>query len=224
MAPPPRLFRDRAHAGIVLAERLRDMVAGTDAIVLVLPRGGVPVGHAVAQVLQLPFDLFLVRKLGLPGDEELALGAVANGGIQVLNEDLVRYLRVPSETIRQIAQTERAEIARQEQLYRQGRTPLSITERTVILVDDGIATGATMRAAIKALRQKAPERIIVAAPVAPSEVCGSLQSDADNVVCVANPQPFHAVGVWYESFPQTTDDEVRLLLLHQPTGASLNSI
>jgi putative phosphoribosyl transferase len=206
------LFRNRNHAGQVLARLLQHMAGKPDVTVLALPRGGVPVGYEVARALNVGFDIFIVRKLSLPGDEELAIGAIATSGILVLNEDIVRHLHLTSGTIDRLAQDQQAEIDRQEKLYRQSRAPLPLEHRTVILIDDGLATGATMRAAARAVRMKAPARLVIAVPVAPLEVRRDLQSEADEVVCAATPEPFQAVGNWYESFPQTTDDEVGLLL------------
>lgn len=211
------LFRDRTHAGSLLAQRLLNSEHPTDSVVLALPRGGVPVAYEVAQTLHADFDIFLVRKLGLPGDPELAVGAIASGGIRVLNDSLVRRLRLSSATIDRLARTEEIEIARQEHLYRKGRPPVPLANRDLIVVDDGLATGATMRAALKALRLKTPGRIVVAVPVAPPDICRDLQSEADRVLCLATPAPFDAVGNWYENFAQTTDDEVRSLL-QQPTA------
>ncbi len=210
--PAAALFRNRAHAGQFLAQRLQHLAGRPDVTVLALPRGGVPVGCEVAGALHSEFDIFIVRKLALPGDEELAIGAVAGGGVVVLNEDLAGHLRPNSRTLERLIQEQRAEIDRRESLYRQGRAPLSLAYRIVILVDDGVATGATMRAAVRAVRTQAPARLVVAVPVAPPEVCLELESEADEVVCGATPEPFRAVGNWYESFRQTTDDEVRLLL------------
>lgn len=206
------LFQDRAEAGRTLAHQVMGSGSGRDAVVLALPRGGVPVGFEVAMALHAEFDVFLVRKLGLPGQEELAIGAIASGGVQVLNEALVRELGVTEDTINRVAERERHEMERRECLYREDRAPVPVANRTVILVDDGLATGATMRAAIKALRQKTAARVVAAVPVAPAEVCDELRGEADEVICATSPEPFVAVGLWYESFPQTTDEEVRLLL------------
>jgi predicted phosphoribosyltransferase len=183
-----------------------------DALVLALPRGGVPVAYEVARALGAPLDLFIVRKLGVPGYEELAMGAVATGGERVLNDDVVAGLRIPDYVIEAVAASEQQELARRERLYRGERPPPDIRGRTVILVDDGLATGATMLAAIKALRQQRPARIVVAVPTGSPETCEQLKKEADDVICATTPEPFHAVGLWYEEFSQTTDEEVRDLL------------
>jgi putative phosphoribosyl transferase len=196
----------------MLASKLAAYANRPDVLVLALPRGGVPVAYEVARALGAPLDVFLVRKLGIPGHEELAMGAVATGGVRVINQPVVRALRIPQELIDAVAATELKELARQEHLYRGDRPPPDIGGRTVILVDDGLATGATMLAAVKALRQQQPARIIVAAPVAARETCEQLQSEVDDVVCAVTPEPFYAVGLWYEDFSQTSDDEVRDLL------------
>lgn len=208
------LFRDRTEAGQVLAERLAPYANRPDVLVLALPRGGVPVGYEVAQALRVPLDVFLVRKLGLPGQEELAMGAIASGGTRVLNEDVVSKLNVPEEVIDAVAVEEQQELSRREHDYRDGRPPLDVRGRTVILVDDGLATGSTMRAATAALRRQDPAHIVVAVPVGAPETCAELQRNADETVCVQMPQPFYAVGAWYDNFSQTTDEEVRDLLAH----------
>jgi putative phosphoribosyl transferase len=206
------LFRDRTEAGQVLADQLVRYAHRPDVVVLALPRGGVPVGYEVAQALHAPLDVFLVRKLGLPGQEELAMGAIASGGIRVLNEEVVRKLNVPEEIIDAVAAEEQQELSRREHDYRAGRPPPDVRGRTVILVDDGLATGSTMRAAVAALRQQGPARIVVAVPVGAPETCTQLRREADEVVCAETPEPFYAVGAWYEDFSQTTDEEVRDLL------------
>jgi predicted phosphoribosyltransferase len=206
------LFRDRCAAGRLLASQLARYAERPDVMVLALPRGGVPIGYEVAQALDAPLDVFVVRKLGLPGHEELAMGAVATGGVRVLNERLVRALRIPDGVIDAVAARERAELERRERLYRGDRPPLDVRGRTVILVDDGLATGATMQAAIQALRPQQPARIVVAVPTAAWETCEALKTEADEVVCAVTPDPFYAVGLWYEDFSQTTDDEVPELL------------
>jgi predicted phosphoribosyltransferase len=206
------LFRNRADAGRVLAGRLEAYANRPDVLVLALPRGGVPVAFEVARALHAPLDLFLVRKLGLPGHEELAMGAIASGGVRVLNEEVVRLLRVPPEVIDLVAADEQQELARREQAYRGDRPPLDVHGRTVILVDDGLATGSTMRAAVAALRRLGPSRIVVAVPVAAAETCAELATEVDDMVCVQTPEPFRAVGLWYQDFSQTTDEEVRALL------------
>jgi erythromycin esterase-like protein/predicted phosphoribosyltransferase len=211
-APTTQRFHDRAHAGRLLAERLRDYAGRDDVVVLALPRGGVPVGYEIAQALDAPLDVFLVRKLGVPGHEEYALGAIATGGIRVLNTQLVESLDLPTEWVEAIDAKERRELQRRERTYRGDRPPPDVAGRTVILVDDGLATGATMLAALHALRADEPARVVVAVPVADPDVCDGLRAVADDVVCLATPQPLRAVGVWYEDFSQTSDDEVRVLL------------
>ena len=211
----PGLFRDRREAGRVLAEKLVAYANRPDVLVLALPRGGVPVAYEVAQALSAPFDVFVVRKLGVPGYEELAMGAVATGGVRVLNDQLVESLGIPEQMIDAAALREQQELARRERLYRGGRPPPDVRGRTVILVDDGLATGATMRAAIEALRRQNPARIVVAVPTASPETCEEMKSKADEVICAITPEPFHAVGRWYQDFSQTTDEEVRVLLARQ---------
>jgi predicted phosphoribosyltransferase len=208
----PKRFRNRNEAGRLLAKKLTAYANRPDVLVLALPRGGVPVAYEVAQALNAPLDVFVVRKLGVPGYEELAMGAVASGGVRVLNERIVHSLEIPEYVIDRVAATELEELARRERAYRGGRSPLQVQGRTVILVDDGLATGATMRAAVRALRQQAPARIVVAVPTASAETCDELRPEVDDVVCAITPEPFHAVGYWYEDFTQTTDQEVRELL------------
>jgi predicted phosphoribosyltransferase len=186
-----------------------------DVLVLALPRGGVPVGYEVARALGAPLDVFLVRKLGVPGYEELAMGAVASGGVRVLNDEIVRGLGISEHGIDVAVAREMEELARRERLYRGDRPPPDVAGRTVILVDDGLATGATMRAAVAALREQQPTRIVVAVPTASPDTCEVLKAEADDVVCAITPEPFFAVGHWYEDFTQTTDDEVRELLARQ---------
>jgi putative phosphoribosyl transferase len=217
------LYRDRREAGRQLAAKLAAYAGRPDVIVLALPRGGVPVAYEVARALGAPLDILLVRKLGLPGHEELALGAVASGGIRVLNEEVVRALRIPEEVIDQVAAEELEELERRERLYRGDRPPPDVRGRTVILIDDGLATGSTMRAAIAALRQQHPARIVVAVPVGAPETCAEFQDEADEAICALTPDPFYAVGHWYGDFTQTTDEEVRDLLEqaaaeHAPVG------
>lgn len=204
-------FRDRSEAGKQLANNLRNYANDPNAIVLALPRGGVPVGYEVAKALQVPFDVFLVRKLGVPGHGELAMGAIASGGVRILNDDVVNYLHISSEAIEQVEQDEQRELARREQLYRGTRPMPKLAGKTVILVDDGMATGSSMRAAVTALRNSHPTRVIVAAPVAASTTCEAFESMADDIVCVCDRtyDPFYAVGLWYDDFRQTTDAEVR---------------
>ena len=205
-------FRDRYEAGRVLASRLGSYAERTDALVLALPRGGVPVAFEVAQTLHAPLDVFLVRKLGVPGHEELAMGAIASGGLCVLNMDVVDGLRIPDAVIDEVAADELRELERREQAYRDDRPLPDVREHIVILVDDGLATGSTMRAAARALRQQQPRRLVVAVPVAAPETCAELRVEVDEIVCAMTPQPFRAVGYWYEDFSQTTDAEVRELL------------
>jgi predicted phosphoribosyltransferase len=205
-------FKNRYEAGRFLAERLSAYANRPDTLVLALPRGGVPVAYEVAKALGAPLDVFQVRKLGLPGHEELAMGAIATGGVRVRNPEVVEYLRIPDEVIDEVTARERQELERRERLYREGRPALSPRGRVVILVDDGLATGSTMRAAILALRQQQPASIVVAVPVAAKQTCEELRAVADEVVCAVTPDPFYAVGLWYEDFAQTTDEEVRELL------------
>lgn len=183
-------------------------------IVLALPRGGVPVAYEVARALHVPLDIFLVRKLGVPGHEELAMGAIASGGVRVLNESVVRALDVSPDEIEEVARTEQEELERRQRAYRDDRPPLDVRGKTVILIDDGLATGSTMRAAVEALRQQGPAHIVVAVPVAAPSTCEEFQSIADEVVCVETPEPFRAVGLWYDDFSQTSDTEVYELLAH----------
>jgi len=206
------LFQDRREAGRVLATRLMQYANRPDVVVLALPRGGVPVGYEVARALHAPLDVFVVRKLGLPGQEELAMGAIASGGVRVLNEDLVRALGIPPQVIERVTAEEERELERRERDYRDGRPPIDVRGKTVILVDDGLATGSSMRVAAEALRKKGPARIVVAVPVAASATCEEFASEVDQVICAATPQPFWAVGQWYRDFSQTTDEEVRDLL------------
>jgi erythromycin esterase-like protein/predicted phosphoribosyltransferase len=216
-----RRFRNRAEAGRLLAERLRDYAGREDVVVLGLPRGGVPVAFEIARALDAPLDVFLVRKLGVPGHEEVALGAIATGGVRVLNKQLIESLDIPPEWIEAIDAKERRELERRERVYRGDRPPPDIAGKTVILVDDGLATGSTMLAAANAIREDDPARLVVAVPVADPDVCAGLRSVADEVVCLSTPQPLQAVGVWYADFSQTTDDEVRdlLALARRPPAA-----
>lgn len=211
-------FQDRRDAGRRLAARLAAYAGRPDTIVLALPRGGVPVGFEVARALGAPLDVFLVRKLGMPGREELALGALASGGVRVLNEGLVRELAIPEEVIDAIAAAESRELARREAAYRDNRPPPAIGGRTVILTDDGLATGATMRAAVAALRRRGPAAIVVAVPVAAPATCEAFRAIVEEVVCLVLPEPFEAVGYWYADFSQTTDEEVRDLLARAPAA------
>jgi predicted phosphoribosyltransferase len=208
----PQRFRDRADAGRRLAEKLAPYANRQDVLVLALPRGGVPVAFEVARSLGAPLDVFVVRKLGVPGHEELAMGAVATGGVRVLNEEIVRGLGIPDQVIDAVVARELQELSRRERLYRDGRAPPDVNHKTVILVDDGLATGATMRAAVQALKQQHPDRIVIAVPTASPDTCEALRAEADDVVCAVTPEPFFAVGYWYDNFTQTTDGEVRDLL------------
>jgi predicted phosphoribosyltransferase len=202
-------FHDRRDAGRLLASKLRAYANRPEVLVLALPRGGVPVAYEVACALGAPLDVFVVRKLGVPGYEELAMGAVATGGVRVLNDHVVQSLGIPGYVIDAVTGWQQEELARRERLYRGDHPPLDVRRRTVILVDDGLATGATMHAAIAALRQQQPDRIVVAVPTASRDICDALRTEVDDVICATTPEPFHAVGVWYDDFSQTTDDEVR---------------
>jgi predicted phosphoribosyltransferase len=213
-------FADRQDAGIELARRLEHYRGRQDVVVLALPRGGVPVAHEVSGALGAPLDVFVVRKLGLPGHRELAMGAIASGGVQVLNEDVVGWYRVPDKVIAEVAREEQAELQRRENAYRDGRPPVELKDRIVLLIDDGLATGSTMKAAVQAVRQHAPRRIVVAVPVGAPETCRALEATADEVVCARMPGHFAAVGLWYRDFSQTTDDQVRQLLRDQPHSAT----
>lgn len=216
------LFRDRHQAGSALAALLCPYAGRPDVLVLALPRGGVPVGYEVARSLGVPLDVFLVRKLGAPGHEELAMGAIATGGVQILNADVLRALHVTPEQVQLAVQSEEHELDRREREYRGDRPAPDIAGKTVILVDDGLATGATMRVALRALRLEHPGRIVVAVPVGATETCDALRGEADEIVCARTPEPFLAVGVWYERFDQTSDAEVRELLNDadvQPAGS-----
>ncbi|CCH53955.1 phosphoribosyltransferase [Fibrisoma limi BUZ 3] len=211
------LFLNRYDAGQQLAEQLTAYADRDDVLVMALPRGGVPVGYEVAQWLHVPLDVFLVRKLGVPGQEELAMGAIAAAGaatkpIRVLNRDVIRSHTITTDVLETVTKRELRELERRDQLYRGGRAVPTVASRVVILVDDGLATGATMRAAIAALRVLKPAEIVIAVPVAVGDVCTALTLVVDSVVCIATPEPFYGVGLWYTDFSQTTDDEVRSLL------------
>lgn len=206
------IFRDRTDGGRQLAARLTRYADRTDVLVLALPRGGVPVAYEVAKELNAPLDVFLVRKLGVPGQEELAMGAIASGGVRVLNEDIVNYLGIPDEVIDAIAAVERRELERRERAYRDDRPPPDVKDRVVILIDDGLATGSTMRAAAASLRLQKPGRIVVAVPVSSPKTCDEFRSEVDEIVCAVTPQHFQGVGLWYEDFSQTSDEEVCELL------------
>jgi putative phosphoribosyl transferase len=205
-------FRNRIEAGERLAERLSAYADRPNVLVLALPRGGVPVAFEVAQALDAPLDVFVVRKLGVPGREELAMGAIASGGMRVLNDDVVGALKIPDRVIEATTSREFQELRWRERSYRGNRPPLEIGNRIVILVDDGMATGSTMRAAVAALRRLAPARIIVAVPTATPSGCAEIRLVADECICCVKPDPFYAVGIWYDDFSQTTDEEVRDLL------------
>jgi predicted phosphoribosyltransferase len=209
---PERPYRDRTEAGRCLAEKLADYAGRPDVLVLALPRGGVPVAYEVARALDAPLDVFLVRKLGVPGHEELALGAIATGGVRLLNAGVVHSLGIPHKVIAQVAASEQAELERRAQEYRGDRPPPDVRGKTVILVDDGLATGVSMRAAVAALRQGQPARVVVAVPIASPSVSDEFREEVDEVVCARTPDPFYAVGMWYNDFSQTTDEEVRDLL------------
>jgi putative phosphoribosyl transferase len=205
-------FHDRVQAGQVLSQKLKAYADRPEVIVLALPRGGVPVAREVARVLHAPLDVFLVRKLGTPGQEELAMGAIASGGIRVLNEEVIRALRVSQRVIDSVTARELRELARRERLYREGRPELDVTDSVVILVDDGLATGSTMRAAVRALRQAKAKRIVVAVPVAAAPTCRDIHQEVDELICLHTPEPFYSVGFWYEDFSQTSDEEIREML------------
>jgi predicted phosphoribosyltransferase len=207
-----RRFRDRVHAGRRLAKALLHLAGRRNGIVLALPRGGVPVGFEVARALGAPLDVFLVRKLGVPGHEELAMGAIASGGVRVINQAIVCGSLISQDEIDRIVAAEQRELERREEAYRGGRPAPDLGDRTVILVDDGLATGASMRAAVAAVRAHRPARIIAAVPVAPPDACAALEEEADEAVCLTTPEPFCAVGAWYDDFRQTTDAEVCELL------------
>ena len=205
-------FQDRREGGERLAERLHAYANRSDVVVLALPRGGVPVGFEVAELLRAPLDVFVVRKLGVPGQEELAMGALASGGVRVLDEELIQQAGVSAEDVARMTAAASTELSRQEQRYRGERSFPEIRGKQVILVDDGLATGSTMRAAARALRAQHPAAIVVAVPVGAAETCDALRAVADAVVCLETPEPFRAVGLWYQDFSQTTDDEVHALL------------
>jgi predicted phosphoribosyltransferase len=206
------LFADRREAGRILASLVMKYADRDDVLVLALPRGGVPVGFEVAQALRAPLDVFIVRKLGVPGHDELAMGAIATGGVRVLNDDVVISLELEPKVIDAVAAKEGKELARRERLYRGARPAPDVHGRTVILVDDGLATGSSMRAAVAALRKQEPARIVVAVPVAAPETCEEFKTEVDEVVCAATPRMFNGVGRWYGDFSQTTDEEVHELL------------
>jgi putative phosphoribosyl transferase len=215
------LFKNRTTAGQTLAGELTDYANRSDVIVLGLPRGGVPVAFEVAQALKAPLDVVVVRKLGVPEQEELAMGAIASGGVRIINEHIVNQMNISDDMIARVAVQEERELERRELLYRGDRPFSDLRERTVILVDDGLATGATMWAAVASVRRQHPAQIVIAVPVATTETCQELATAVDKIVCAATPSPFYSVGMWYKDFPQTTDDQVRHLLAktetnHQP--------
>jgi putative phosphoribosyl transferase len=217
-------FRNRPEGGCVIARILNRYSNRADVVVLALPRGGVPVAYEVASALNAPLDVFIVRKLGVPGQEELAMGAIASGGIRELNPSVIQELNIPLGVVEAVAARETEELYRREQMYRSGKPPLSVANRIVILVDDGLATGATMKAAVAALRRQDPKKIVVAVPTAPAEACEDLQREADEVICAMMPEPFYSVGRWYEDFDQTTDAEVSDLLRRSERAGSMVSV
>ena len=206
-----QLYRDRRQAGAELATRL-SALEGSDALILGLPRGGVPVAHEVARSLRVPLDVLVVRKLGVPGHRELAMGAIASGNSLFLDADTIAWYRIPKTAIEAVAQEERAELFRREQTYREGRPPARIRDRVVVLIDDGLATGSTMKAAVQAVRAQEAARIVVAAPVGAPDTCRQFTTLVDDIVCARMPEHFSSVGQWYRDFSQTTDEEVRELL------------
>lgn len=210
------IFKDRADAGRKLAARLTRYADREDVLVLALPRGGVPVAYEVAKELRAPLDIFLVRKLGVPGYEELAMGAIASGCVRVINEEVVRYLKIPDEVIDAVAVEQQRELERRERAYRGNRPQPNVKGRIAILIDDGLATGSTMRAAAAALRKQGPARIVVAVPVSSPETCNQFRNEVDEIICAVTPDSFRGVGFWYEDFSQTTDEEVRELLEQEP--------
>ncbi|HEU5021870.1 MAG TPA: phosphoribosyltransferase [Bryobacteraceae bacterium] len=215
------IFRDRVQAGQLVAAHLREESGLAQPLVLALPRGGVPVAFEIARDLHGDLDIFLVRKIGVPGQEELALGAIASGGVRVINEAVAENLKISATAIDLLTAREQREIDHRERLYREGRAPLPIANRAVILVDDGLATGATMLAAVRAVKQQHPKRIVVAVPVASTAACKEFRRHVDEIVCLQTPEPFYAVGAWYQDFSQTTDEEVRELLdraAHEKVG------
>ncbi|MCI0612429.1 phosphoribosyltransferase [bacterium] len=214
------LIRDRAEAGQILATKLKQYAKRPDVIILALPRGGVPVAYQVATILDLPLDIFLVRKLGVPGQEELAMGAIASGGVRVLNHDVIQALQIPESYIDSVAAKEQRELERREKFYKQNAPPFDLTNKTVILIDDGLATGATMRAAAEALKQQKVNKIVIAVPVAAESTCRELSQLVDEIVCALTPEPFYGVGYWYDDFSQTSDVEVIDLLKKIHHGAT----
>ncbi len=216
-------FLDRYDAGHRLAAALSHYANQPDVLILGLPRGGVPVAYEVARALHAPLDVFLVRKLGFPGHPELAMGAIATGGVRILDRQLIQMYGVPSDAIERVTTQEQQELARREHLYRDDRPPPDVRGRTVILIDDGLATGSTMRAAVEALREEGARKIVVAVPVAPPDTCEAMKDEVDEIVCAVMPEPFRAVGIWYADFSETTDDEVRDLLARAERAATTTS-
>jgi putative phosphoribosyl transferase len=210
--PVSPVFQDRIQAGQVLAQKVSTAVGEPNPLVLALPRGGVPVAFEIAKALPADLDIFMVRKIGVPGHEELAMGAIASGETRVLNQSLIAHLGISPSEVERVTAREQREIERREQLYREGRPALPVKGRTVILVDDGLATGASMLAAARAVSTQEPKRIVVAVPVASREACEEFRHQVDLMICAATPEPFHSVGAWYEDFSQTSDAEVRQLL------------
>jgi putative phosphoribosyl transferase len=208
-----KIFQNRSDAGQFLAEKLTEYANRSDVIVLGLPRGGVPVAYEVARKLRAPLDIFVVRKLGVPGHEELAMGAIASGGVRVLNNDVLSSINIPADIMELVIENEQRELQRREQEYRGDRRLPNLRNQTVIVVDDGLATGSSMRAAVRALRQQQPKKIVVAVPVGARQTCDSFQNEVDTIaVCAITPEPFTAVGLWYADFSQTTDEEVQKIL------------
>lgn len=207
-----KIFKDRIEAGDLLAEQLLKYKDKRGVVVLALPRGGVPIGFQVAKALNVPLDIFLVRKLGVPFQEELAMGAIASGGVVVFNDDILRMINISSDVIEEVKRQELAVLNHREKLYRGDRPIPDIKDKTIILIDDGIATGATIRAAIQALKKLQSKKIVVATPVAPLDTCELLRGEVDEVVCLEMPYPFYAIGNWYQDFSQTSDEEVQELL------------
>ncbi|TGC09506.1 phosphoribosyltransferase [Methanolobus halotolerans] len=206
------IFKDRTDAGKKLAEALSEYSGHEDVILLALPRGGVPVAFEVAKELDVELDVFIVRKLGVPGYEELAMGAISSGGVKIMNMGVVQSMQITGEAIDSVVASERVELERREEMYRKGKPELDVTGKTAILIDDGLATGATMKAAFQALRKQNPDKIIVAVPTASREACDEFAAEVDRTVCLTTPEPFYGVGAWYENFAQTSDKEVCDLL------------
>ena len=214
------LFRDRRDAGRQLAQHLSAYRGRKDVLILALPRGGVPVAYEVAKALNVPLDVFLVRKLGVPGHEELAMGAIASGGVRILNHEIVQSLRIPAAVLDTVTHKEQIELERRERAFREGLPQPNLAGKTVIIIDDGLATGATMRAAAQALHALGPARIVVAVPVAAVEACDAFRHEVDEVICAETPEPFWGVGRWYQNFSQTSDPEVRIFLDLARSGTS----